>query len=65
MTDAERKAAANAFAMELLMPRAAFIMATNGLDLNDDAAVARVAKAFKVTVPVAAARYLQIQGHHQ
>lgn len=42
---------ANMFAAFLLMPNPAFRKAMDGIDLNDDQAVDRVAKQFRVTIP--------------
>lgn len=60
---AERKQAANAFAMELLMPRAEFLKAAEGVqDLNDEPAIRKLAAKFKVTVGVAVARLIDLGG---
>ena len=57
----ERDVAANAFAMELLMPRAVFMREARAVpDLNDEEAMRRLAKRFGVSVPVATARLIDL-----
>ena len=54
---------ANLFAMELLMPRA-FLLADiekmGGVDIEDDAAMMKLAKRYKVSVTVMAIRLAQL-----
>ncbi len=62
MSDIEEREA-NLFAMELLMPRAflvADIEKMGGVDIEDDAAMTKLAKRYKVSITIMAIRLGQL-----
>lgn len=66
MTDTrDQDIEANAFAMELLMPEPwlrADLAMTGGVDIEDDKAIARLAKKYRVSPTVMAVRIGQLAG---